>query len=99
MGIRAKMMLTDIVNVSGGARKAFFNCQYDPHKSPEDVSFQKATPWGQVEFIVDNPAATAHLTIGEYYYFDINPVPKPKPPASSADAIGDNPKDAPTVHA
>jgi hypothetical protein len=41
------------------------------------VTFMKATPWGQVEFIVDNPAATAQLTIGEYYYFDINPVPKP----------------------
>jgi len=79
MGIRAKMMLCDVVNIASGARKALFQCQYDSFKSPEDVSFMKATPWGQVEFILDNPEASKQLTIGEYYYFDIYPVPKPKP--------------------
>jgi hypothetical protein len=39
------------------------------------VSFAKATPSGNAEFVIDNPDAFKQLTIGAHYYFDISPVP------------------------
>jgi hypothetical protein len=82
MGIRCKMQLEDVMRTSYGSRKAFFRCTYDQKLSDEDVGFQKATPSGSAEFMIDNPKATQQLVIGEYYYVDFHPVPKPAPPAA-----------------
>ena len=79
MAIRCKMQLEDVMRTSYGSRKAFFRCTYDQKLSEEDVGFQKATPSGSAEFIIDNPKATEQLVIGEYYYVDFHPVPKPAP--------------------
>jgi hypothetical protein len=78
MGIRCKMKLADVVRTAWGGRKAFFECIYDQKLAEEDVGFQKATPSGSAEFMIDNPKATEQLVIGEYYYVDFHPVPKPK---------------------
>jgi hypothetical protein len=85
MAIRCKMRLEDVMRTSWGGRKAFFSCSYDPELAKEDVGFQKATPSGSAEFIIDNPKATEQLVIGEHYYVDFSPVPKPAPaPADEA---------------
>ena len=40
---------------------------------PEDQRFLKATPWGQMEITVDNPAALEQLTFGKTFYVDLTP--------------------------
>jgi|GEM_PF-1456660 len=82
MAIRCKMRLDDVVSTSWGARKAFFSCSYDEKLAKEDASFQKATPSGHAEYVIDNPKASEQLVIGEYYYVDFHPVPKPAPAAT-----------------
>ncbi len=74
MSIRAKMTLSAIYGQTWGGAKAIFHCVYDPMKSPEDVGFQKATPTGMAEFVIDNPDASNQLVIGKTYYFDISEV-------------------------
>ena len=78
MGIRCKMKLENMFAQSWGGAKAIFRCLYDP-KLAEDASFQKATPSGHAEFVVDNPLAAQQLVIGQDYYVDFTPVPKPEP--------------------
>jgi hypothetical protein len=76
MSIRCKMRLENVVPYAQtGQVKAIFACHYDQKLCEEDKAFMKATPWGQVEFIVDNPKAIEQLAIGAHYYFDIAPVP------------------------
>lgn len=74
MGIRCKMTLENVFAQSWGGVKAIFRCTYD-QKLAEDVSFQKATPTGTAEFVVDNPKAAEQLVIGQAYYVDFTPVP------------------------
>jgi hypothetical protein len=66
------MRLNAVVGQSCGGVKAIFNCEYDTN-TPEDLRFQKATPTGMAEFVIDNPAAVEQLTIGKAYYFDMAP--------------------------
>lgn len=47
-----------------------FQALYDP-TVPEDQSFAKATPSGNLRIVVDNPAVT--FTVGQAYYLDITP--------------------------
>ncbi|RDU99212.1 hypothetical protein DWV00_08795 [Trinickia dinghuensis] len=60
------------LNWSPTAKRLKFTAQYDP-SIPEDQRFQQATPWGEFEMQVDNPAALAQLELGKSYYFDITP--------------------------
>ena len=76
MAIRCKMRLEDVVRNAWGGRKAFFSCQYDQRLAEEDAAFQKASPTGSAEFVIDNPKASEQLVIGEYYYVDFHAVPK-----------------------
>ena len=72
MTVRCKMRLNAVVAQTWGGVKAIFNCEYDTN-TPEDQRFQKATPTGMAEFVIDNPAAIEQLTIGKAYYFDMTP--------------------------
>lgn len=72
MGIRCKMTLENVFANTYGGSKAIFRCTYDS-KVAEDVSFQKATPSGMAEFVVDNPKAAEQLVIGQAYYVDFTP--------------------------
>jgi hypothetical protein len=74
MAIRCKMTLQGVFANQWGGMKAVFSCLYDPKKA-EDASFQKATPSGTAEFVIDNPAVMPQLVIGQAYYFNITPVP------------------------
>ena len=76
MTIRCKMTLENVFAQSWGGSKAIFRCTYD-QKIAEDISFQKATPTGCAEFQIDNPKAAEQLVIGQAYYVDFTPVPKP----------------------
>lgn len=81
MAIRCKMRLDNVFRQNWGGIKAFFSCAYDAKLAAEDASFQKATPTGSAEYQIDNPKAAEQLVIGEYYYVDFHPVPKPEPVA------------------
>lgn len=80
MNVRCKMKLTQIVSTEyhpGYVQKRFvFEAQYD-NSIEEDRRFAKASPTGRFEIQVDNPVAADAFTVGEYYYFDAIPVPKP----------------------
>lgn len=78
MAIRCKMKLENVFAMSWGGSKAIFRCEYDQALCAEDVAFQKATPNGHAEYMIDNPKAAAQLVIGQTYYFDITPVPAPE---------------------
>ena len=78
MSIRCKMTLENVFANTYGGAKAIFRCLYD-QKIAEDLSFQKATPSGFAEFVVDNRAASAQLVIGKAYYVDFTPVPDATP--------------------
>ena len=72
--IRCKMKLEDIFATTWGPSKAIFRCQYDQILSEEDKAFQKATPSGTAEFMIDNPKAKEQLVIGQDYYVDFTKV-------------------------
>lgn len=80
--VRAKMRCSSIEVTDFGApeksTKVRFLCEYDPNKSPEDIGFTKATPSGNAEYVIDNPAALEQFKVGAYYYVDFTPVPKPE---------------------
>lgn len=78
MAIRCKMQLENIFAHSWGGAKAIFRCSYDEKLTKEDREFAKASPNGFAEFQIDNPKAAEQLVIGEYYYVDFTPVPKPE---------------------
>ena len=73
MAIRCKMTLTNVFANAYGGSKAIFHCTYDPKLIEEDVGFQKTTPTGNAEYVIDNPKASEQLVIGKAYYFDITP--------------------------
>lgn len=48
--------------------------QYEsPNSVPEDQQFTKYTPWGTLEFGVENPALDGFFQPGKAYYLDITP--------------------------
>ena len=73
MSVRAKVRC-DVPNNNEVA----FNTVYetDAQKSPENVSFTKATPWGTIKLGIDNLTAISQFRIGAYYYVDLNEVNK-----------------------
>lgn len=75
--IRGKFQLQEVRNVywNPNAKVLVFGASYD-RNIPEDVNYSKATPTARLEMQVDNPAALAQFTLGEYYYFDATLVPK-----------------------
>lgn len=74
MTVRSKFTLTEVTQTRGTAKRLKFEATYDS-TIPEDQRFQKATPYGQFEMTVDNPAALAQFELGKAYYFDATPVP------------------------
>lgn len=79
MATRAKMQLVCIEETqfseTSTSRKLKFSARYDT-SIPEDQRFQKATPCGLAEFVIDNPDALAQFKPGKSYYFDISEVPE-----------------------
>lgn len=57
---------------SGDGRTLVFNAVYDPDL-PEDQKYAQATPTGDIEMHVDNPAALQQFELGKAYYVDFTP--------------------------
>ena len=53
--------------------KVKLQAQYDEN-DPEDTRFAKATPSGQMEFVLSNPNLLGKLKQGQVYYVDLTPV-------------------------
>lgn len=73
MTVRAKFQLVAVTEYQFGSKKLQFQCVYD-NNTPEDQRFQKATPYGNIEMNIDNPAALQAFELGKFYYFDASPV-------------------------
>lgn len=73
MSIRCKVMCTKLDVNEHGSGTVGFETRYDSKICEEDAGFQRATPWGQVEFQIDNPKALSQLEVGKHYYFDVTP--------------------------
>lgn len=73
--VRGKFVLQQIIQHSygGDSRELIFRAQYDPDL-PEDQSYSKATPAGQIQMTVDNPGALRQFELGKAYYVDFIPV-------------------------
>lgn len=74
MSVRAKFQLQSVTSNawSPTAKNLKFSCTYDT-SIPEDQRFQKATPSGSFEMLVDNPAALDQFNLGDFYYVDFTP--------------------------
>lgn len=75
MTVRALFQLVAIKEHFTGSKTLTFGAEYD-NTIEEHRRFQKATPYGQFEMTVDNPAALEQFHLGKYYYFDVSPRPE-----------------------
>jgi len=72
MSIRCKLKLEAVIPQAWGGFQATFRAEYD-NTIEEDRRFQKATPTGYVNLMIDNPKAIEQLVIGKAYYLDMTP--------------------------
>jgi len=74
MSVRAKLCLTSVTTQcwNPNSKKLHFDTQYDD-SIPEDQRFYDATPSGNFEMLVNNPAALAQFELGKMYYVDVTP--------------------------
>ncbi len=70
MAVRAKVTCEGIEQNAVKFRTVY---ETDEHKSHENVSFTKATPWGEIRLGIDNPAALSQFEAGKSYYVDFTP--------------------------
>lgn len=74
MSVRGKFRVVSITDNGPNAAKGVrLQTQYD-QSIPEDQRFQKATPFGDLNMNIDNPAALAQLEVGKSFYLDLVPV-------------------------
>lgn len=75
MGVRAKLVVTELKQPHEGSRNVRLECRYD-ESIPEDQRFYKATPMGIFEMLIDNPEAIKQLELGKAFYVTLEPVPQ-----------------------
>jgi hypothetical protein len=75
MAVRSKLHLHGMEDHGDGSKTLHFSTQYDP-AIPEDQRFCEATPSGQAQLLINNPAALAQFAVGNSYYVDFTPVPE-----------------------
>jgi len=71
--VRAKLRVDSIE----GNKLVMSTVYEDPSKNTENARFTKATPWGRLEFGIDNPAALEVFRVGDEYYADFTAVKQP----------------------
>lgn len=69
--VRGKFTLHEIHQMAYGGSTLIFRAEYDPDL-PEDQSYAKATPSGEIVMTVDNPAALAQFELGKAIYVDFH---------------------------
>lgn len=72
MGTRAKFYCQSVEAFAGDRKKVVLSAIYDPHGNAENANFTKATPEGQINMTIDNPAASVQFKPGKYYTVDFN---------------------------
>lgn len=80
MSVRCKFQFTEEKKFGfdkGVRSEVVFKTAYDQSVAQEDAAFSKFTPQGELRATIDNPVALERLQLGEFYYIDITPVPKP----------------------
>ncbi len=74
MNVIAKFTVVSITdNGPHAAKQVKLNCTYDT-TIPEDQRFLKATPWGEITMLIDNPLALDEFTHGRQFYATFSPV-------------------------
>lgn len=71
--IKAKMKV-QTVTLNGYSETTKLYCEYS--NTPEDNSFSKATPSGNMELVIDNPNAQGFLKPLKKYYITITEAPE-----------------------
>lgn len=80
MNARCKFQITNILpaysstDPTSDAKRVVFDTRYDT-TVPEDRTFTKYTPSGRLDVIIDNPAVTNGIKVGDYVYLDISTAP------------------------
>lgn len=69
--VRAKFTCTKAVKTEYGTELSMWALYSD---NPEDNTYSKYTPSGQITMIVDNPSAEEFFKPGEKYYLDFTKV-------------------------
>jgi hypothetical protein len=74
MSVRAKFQVQSIKELAWSKthREITLAPQYDT-SIPEDRRYATATPSGSIMLMVDNPAASDQLKLGEFFYVDFTP--------------------------
>lgn len=74
MSVRAKFKLVRREEGSEG-----FSLKFEPvtSGSPENDQFFKYTPWGELSLGTINAEAAREFTVGDEYYLDFTPAPRP----------------------
>lgn len=71
--VRCKFQCIGIEDIPGSTVKQVkMTAQYCP-EVPEDERLTEATPWGELNIRIDNPAALKTLKAGKFYYLDLTP--------------------------
>lgn len=73
--MRAKFTVQEVTSHAWGSKSAKLTAVTDDG-IPENQAFSKATPWGELNIGIDNPAAAVMLQPGAEVYIDITPVVK-----------------------
>ncbi|UAK24331.1 hypothetical protein [Sphingomonas nostoxanthinifaciens] len=74
MTVRAKFNCFAVLKQEDGeGRVVKFHTVYSEEVQSEDGRFTKATPWGSLEMLVDNPDAALQFEVGKSYYLDFTP--------------------------
>lgn len=72
---RCKFLCTSVkenTNAADPYQTVTMRAEYDEN-DPEDTRFSKATPWGNIEFDLSNPAVLGMFEEGKSYFIDITP--------------------------
>jgi hypothetical protein len=72
MKTRCKFRVESVTKFAGNWEQVKLTASYDK-ASPEDVSFSAATPTGDLNITVTNPAVIGTFTPGASYYLDLVP--------------------------
>ena len=71
MKARGKMQVKKVSRTMYGGDEVEMSCAYDP-ENPEDKAFSEATPSGNMNVRITNPALVGTFEPGEFYYIELH---------------------------
>lgn len=78
MTTRAKFRCSKVEDYGNGSKKVYLSVVglSDAAKSPENKSFTRWSPSGEISMQIDNPAASCQFEPQKYYYVDFTLAPE-----------------------